>query len=160
MITQVYHCLFVFLLYCTIFVEVCPPRPSPKPTSRPPISSDKQTAVTNLRTTVPPSVISRKEMLFIPIKGYRLDKFSYTETRVGSIIECAHLCLRENGQCLSVNIEKALNNGGYKCELNNSTKENHVKNFLQNAAYSYFEPINAWVNGEPVSFEDINTLRN
>ena len=57
----------MFLLYCTIFVELCPPSSSPKPTS-PPISKDTPTAVTNLPTTVPPIVISRKEMLLIPLK--------------------------------------------------------------------------------------------
>ncbi len=79
----------------------------------------------------------------IPLTGYRLDECSYSETRVGSIMDCAHLCVRENGQCRSINIEKSTtSNGGYKCQLNNSTKENHFHKFLKNSAYSYFEPKN------------------
>lgn len=57
-------------------------------------------------------------------------------------MECAHLCLGDNGQCRSINIMKASSNGngGYKCQLNNSTKDNYVRKFVENADYSYFEP--------------------
>ena len=85
------------------------------------------------------------KLSIVILPGYHLIKFSYIETRVGSIMECAQLCLQENGQCLSINIERKGSSGGYKCELNNSTKENHIKNFRQNADYSYFEPINVCV---------------
>lgn len=61
-------------------------------------------------------------------------------------MECAHLCLAENGQCRSINIKKAGSNSGYKCQLNNSTKENYVRKFVENAAYSYFEPKSVRIN--------------
>ena len=82
-----------------------------------------------------------------PIKifelGYHFVDCSDTEKRVGSIIDCAHLCLRENGQCRSINTEKAGNNpkeGGFKCQLNNSTKEHHAQRFKKNPAFNYYEP--------------------
>ena len=82
-----------------------------------------------------------------PIKifelGYHLVNCSHTERLVGSIIDCAHLCLRENGQCRSINTEKAGNNakqGGFKCQLNNSTKEHHAPRFKKNPAFNYYEP--------------------
>ena len=68
---------------------------------------------------------------------------SHTERLVGSIIDCAHLCLRENGQCRSINTEKAGNNakqGGFKCQLNNSTKEHHAQRFKKNPSFNYYEP--------------------
>ena len=152
MVIKSYSCLLIFLLSTTIVVDSCSKSSSGKPRKpRVPKPATNQSISVSQTTNSPttskyvPVMIRTKEMLIFPIKGHRLDKFSFIETRVGSIMECAHLCLRENGQCLSVNIEKTTSNGGYKCELNNSTKKNHVKNFLQNAAYSYFEPINVCV---------------
>jgi hypothetical protein len=72
--------------------------------------------------------------------GYRLEECSYFEKSVASIMDCAHLCLRENGQCRSINIEKARSEGGFICHFNNSTRKNHIQKFAKNAAYSYLEP--------------------
>ena len=77
--------------------------------------------------------------------GYRLEECSYFEKSVASIMDCAHLCLRENGQCRSINIEKARSEGGFICHFNNSTRENHVQKFVKNAAYSYLEPKNVCI---------------
>jgi hypothetical protein len=60
-------------------------------------------------------------------------------------MNCAHLCLRENGQCRSINIEKARSGGGFICHFNNSTRESHVQKFVKNAAYSYLEPKNVCI---------------
>jgi hypothetical protein len=51
-------------------------------------------------------------------------------------MDCAHLCLRENVQCQSINIEKARSEGGFICHFNNSTRESHVQKFVKNAAYT------------------------
>ena len=49
--------------------------------------------------------------------GYRLEDCSYIEKCVGSIMDCAHLCLRENGQCRSVNFDQTLSNEGNEVEF-------------------------------------------
>jgi hypothetical protein len=51
-------------------------------------------------------------------------------------MDCAHLCLHENVQCQSINIEKARSEGGFICHFNNSTRESHVQKFVKNAAYT------------------------
>jgi hypothetical protein len=95
------------------------------------------------RILILPGPVKMCSLLYLIVisLGYRLDKCFYTETRVGSMLECVHLCLRENGRCLSINIEKTKGNGGCKCQLNNSTKEHHVDKFIKDATYTYCEPI-------------------
>jgi hypothetical protein len=71
MITQFDYGIFILLLQCTIFVEVCPPSASPKPTS-PPVSNGPSMAppaATDSPKTAIPSVINNKGMLLIPTKG-------------------------------------------------------------------------------------------
>ena len=75
--------------------------------------------------------------------GYRLEDCSYIEKCVGSIMDCAHLCLRENGQCRSVNFDQTLSNEGkrrFNCQLNNSTKEKLIQKFVRNPSFDYLEP--------------------
>ena len=58
-------------------------------------------------------------------------------------MDCAHLCLRENGQCRSVNFDQTQSNEGkrrFNCHLNNSTKEKLIQKFVRNPSFDYLEP--------------------
>ena len=73
--------------------------------------------------------------------GYRLSDCAYTEKHAGCIIDCAHLCLRENGKCLSINYkQRQINEEERRCQLNNSTKEKHREKFTKVSAFDYLEP--------------------
>ncbi len=68
MLAHIGYCRLFFLLYFSIFVELCPPSSSPKPTL-PPTSAGHSISATGSATTTPPSVLRRKELLLVPIKG-------------------------------------------------------------------------------------------
>ncbi|XP_028410697.1 uncharacterized protein LOC114533381 [Dendronephthya gigantea] len=161
MIATLCYGFSILVINPILLVELCSPT-SPKPKGS--VPSSPQISPTGSPTTKSHKpareVIQRKEMMLVPVKGYRLDKSSYVEMPVISILDCAHFCLAENGLCRSINFEKKQTTDGHNCQLNNSTKDNNAKNFVQSSLYNYFEPKQAMLNGKPVGMEEIEKIRN
>ena len=63
---------------------------------------------------------------------------------MGSVLECAHLCLFEHPRCKSINYEKEKKQQGLeigsKCQLNNKTKATKPEELVPDFAFNYFQP--------------------
>jgi hypothetical protein len=64
----------------------------------------------------------------------------FSEKDVASEMECAHLCVARSDQCRSVNVGKKRSHRKLKCQMNNETEENNLKNFVPHPSYNYHEP--------------------